>query len=224
MTMKIVSAKKILAGNDKIARANQELFDREGVFVLNLLGSPGAGKTSLLEALLPRLAENMPVAVIEGDLATSQDARRVAALDVPVVQVNTEGACHLDAAMVSSAAEALDLPKGGILFIENVGNLVCPAGFRLGEHLRLVVLSVTEGDDKVAKYPPMFQKTQAVALNKIDLLEALDFDEEKVREDLGRLLPEGRLFRVSARTGRGVEELESWVREQRACRFEETSG
>ncbi len=222
--MKIVSAKKILAGNDKIARENLEFFEKEGVFVLNILGSPGAGKTSLLEALLPRLRESMPVAVIEGDLATSQDAERVAALDVPVVQVNTEGACHLDAAMVSSAAEALDLPRGGILFIENVGNLVCPAGFRLGEHLRLVVLSVTEGDDKVAKYPPMFQKTQAVALNKVDLAGALEFDEEKVRKDLERLLPGGRFFRVSARTGLGLEEVETWLREERACRFEETSG
>ncbi len=222
--MKIVSAKKILAGNDKIARENLEFFEKEGVFVLNLLGSPGAGKTSLLEALLPRLGESMPVAVIEGDLATSQDAERVAALGVPVVQVNTEGACHLDAAMVSSAAEALDLPRGGILFIENVGNLVCPAGFRLGEHLRLVVLSITEGDDKVAKYPPMFRKTQAVALNKIDLAGALEFDEEKVRKDLERLLPGGRLFRVSARTGLGLEEVETWLREERACRFEETSG
>ena len=222
--MKIVSAKKILAGNDRIARENQDLFEREGVFVLNLLGSPGAGKTSLLEALLPGLRKSLPVAVIEGDLATSQDADRVAALDVPVVQVNTDGACHLDAAMVSSAAEALDLPRGGILVIENVGNLVCPAGFRLGEHLRLVVLSVTEGDDKVAKYPPMFQKTQAVALNKIDLLGALEFDEGKVAADLKRLLPEGRIFRLSARSGEGLEELESWLREQRACRFEDTSG
>ncbi len=222
--MKIVSAKKILAGNDKIAQANRELFDKEGIFVLNLLGSPGAGKTSLLEALLPRLGKSLPVAVIEGDLATSQDAERVAALEVPVVQVNTEGACHLDAAMVASAAEALDLPRGGILFIENVGNLVCPAGFKLGEHLRLVVLSVTEGDDKVAKYPPMFRKTQAVALNKVDLAGALDFDEAKVEADLKRLLPGGRLFRVSARTGAGVEELESWLREERACRFGNASG
>ena len=222
--MKIVSAKKILAGNERIARENRDRFDREGVFVLNLLGSPGAGKTSLLEALLPRLKESLPVAVIEGDLATSQDADRVAALGVPVVQINTEGACHLDAAMVSSAADALDLPRGGILFIENVGNLVCPAGFRLGEHLRLVVLGVTEGDDKVAKYPPMFQKTQAVALNKADLLGALDFDLAKVEADLKRLLPEGRLFRVSARKGEGLEELETWLREERACRFEDASG
>jgi len=217
--MKIVSAKKILQGNDRIAQANQRLFAERGILGINLVGSPGGGKTTLLERLLPRLLPATGVAVVEGDLATSMDAERIEAVGVQAVQVNTEGACHLDAGMVASALDSLDLAGVGMLFIENVGNLVCPAGFQLGEHRRLVVLSVAEGDDKVAKYPPLFQRSQGVVLNKTDMLGGVDFDLEKVERDIRRFIPAGPIFQVSARQDEGVEEVARWLLEERRCLY-----
>ena len=217
--MKIVSAKKILKGNDRIAEANQRLFTERRILGVNLVGSPGGGKTTLLERLLPRLLPGTKAAVVEGDLATSMDAERIEAVGVPAVQINTEGACHLDAGMVASALDSLDLEGVGMLFIENVGNLVCPAGFRLGEHRRLVILSVAEGDDKVAKYPPLFQRSHGVVLNKSDMLGRIDFDLEQVERDIRRFIPEGPIFRVSAREDEGIGEVARWLLEERRCLY-----
>lgn len=206
--MKIVVAKKIVAANDEIAASNRARLRAAGVFTVNFLGSPGAGKTTLLEALA---AAYDGLAVVEGDLATTRDAQRIEALGVPVVQVNTGGGCHLDANMVASALAALELDSVKLLFVENVGNLVCTAGFDLGEDLRVVVLSVTEGDDKVAKYPPIFQRADAVVVNKIDLLPHTDFSLDRALADLKRLAPQAEVFRVAAKNGEGVATVAAWL-------------
>lgn len=209
--MKIVAAKKLLKANDQLAEENRSRFGRAGVFVINVVGSPGCGKTTLLEALFAKLATRLAPAVIEGDLASSIDAERIERLGIPVVQINTEGACHLDATMVAAAAEGFDLDKLDLLVIENVGNLVCPAGFDLGEQLRIVILSVSEGDDKIAKYPTIFQKSHALLITKTDLLKYSDFDVERAVADMKHLAPEAKIFEVSAQAGYGMDELADWL-------------
>lgn len=211
--MKIVAARKILKANQQLAEANRARFTAAGLLAVNLVGSPGCGKTTLLEALVRPggLKARLPPAVIEGDIAGSIDAQRMEALGVPVVQINTEGACHLDASMVAAATEDLDLRAIRLLVIENVGNLVCPAGFDLGEHLRIVALSVTEGDDKLVKYPAIFQGSHALAITKLDLLPYTDFRMERVVEDMRRLAPAAAVFPVSALRGDGVAALADWL-------------
>jgi hydrogenase nickel incorporation protein HypB len=209
--MKIVAAKKILKANDQLAAENREHFRAAGVFVVNILGSPGGGKTSLIEALHARLPIKRGLSVIEGDLAGTLDADRLTAQGIPSVQIATEGICHLDANMISVASRELDLGKCDWLFIENVGNLVCPAGFDLGERIRLVLLSVPEGDDKVVKYPTVFQSSNAVVVSKIDLLPHFDFRVERVRDDLAKLNPAAPIFAVSAKTGEGLDDLVAWL-------------
>src|SRR3990172_12278463 len=168
--MKIIAAKKILRANEQHAERNRANFNKAGVLTVNMVGSPGCGKTTFLEALFTELDGRVAPAVIEGDLASTIDAERIEKLGVPVVQINTEGACHLDATMVAAACDTLELDRIGLLVIENVGNLVCTAGFDLGEHVRIVLLSTSEGDDKVAKYPTIFQKSDALLVTKSDLL------------------------------------------------------
>ncbi|NMC22055.1 MAG: hydrogenase nickel incorporation protein HypB [Thermogutta sp.] len=209
--MKIIAAKKILKANDQLAAENRALFDRAGVFTINILGSPGCGKTTLIEALLRAVRPRLPTAVIEGDLAGTVDADRLAAQQVPVLQINTEGACHLDANMIAAAVRELPLDGVSLLLIENVGNLVCTAGFDLGEHLRLVLLSVPEGDDKLVKYPTIFQSADAVIVTKSDLAPHFDFRLERVREDFRKLGNDGPVFAISARTGQGMDELRAWL-------------
>lgn len=209
--MRVVVARDILKANDQLARANRRRFDDVGVTAVNVLGSPGCGKTSLIEAFHQSWPKRLEFGVIEGDLATSRDAERIERLGAPVVQINTEGGCHLDAGMVSKALEQLDLEGLRMVFIENVGNLVCPAAYQLGEHFRVAVLSLPEGDDKVAKYPSMFSRVDLVVLNKIDLAPYLAFDEGRVKEDLARVSPEAALVRVSARDGTGVEQLVEYL-------------
>ncbi len=209
--MKIVAAKKILKANDQLASENHARFEQAGVFAINILGSPGCGKTTLIESLLASLGTTQRPAVIEGDLAGTVDADRLSARGVPVLQINTEGACHLDANMVAAAIRELPLDEASLLLIENVGNLVCTAGFYLGEHLRLVLLSVPEGDDKLVKYPTIFQSADALVVTKHDLAPHFDFRLERVREDFRKLGNEGPVLALSARTGEGMDALFDWL-------------
>ncbi len=209
--MKIVAAKKILKANDQLAEENRARFNASGVYGVNLVGSPGCGKTTLLEAVFTHLKGTLAPAVIEGDIAGSIDADRIDALGIPVVQINTDGACHLDASMIAAAVEGFDLKAIDLLVIENVGNLVCTAGFDLGEHLRLVVLSISEGDDKLVKYPAIFQRSHALVITKTDLLPHSNFRIERVISDMKRLAPDAEVFQVSALHGEGIPALAAWL-------------
>lgn len=200
-----VLERKVLAKNDEIAGANRRFFRERGALAVNLMSAPGSGKTRLLEATLGRIAEQAPVAVIEGDLETDNDARRIARHGIPVVQLVTKGACHLEAPLVAGALEHLPISRGGIVIVENVGNLVCPASFDLGESLRAVCVSVTEGDDKPEKYPAMFRKAAVLLFTKCDLLPHVDFDLEKAAAQARALNPEIRIFNTSAVTGEGLD-------------------
>ena len=207
-----------LDANNTIARANRDDFDRAGVYVVNLMSAPGAGKTTLLERVLGPL-EGVRAAVLEGDVQGSLDADRLASLHVPVVQLNTGngfgGECHLDANMVRSALPSLPLEDIDLLIIENVGNLVCPAEFRVGEDTRIMVSSVAEGEDKPLKYPLMFRACELVVINKLDLLPHVDFDMDKYMHHLDSVHPDVERLQVSARTGEGVDAVREWL--QRAA-------
>src|SRR5512132_2112617 len=209
----------VLDANDTIARANRADFDAAGVVVINLMSAPGAGKTSLLESAVHDL-DGIRVGVLEGDVQGSLDADRLATLHVPVTQINTDpsfgGECHLDANMVRSALSAVPLDKLDLLVIENVGNLVCPAEFRVGEDRRVMVSSVTEGEDKPLKYPLMFRASELVLVNKIDLLPHLDFDLDRFLANLDAVHPGVSRLLVSARTGEGIEEWRRWLTEATA--------
>jgi hydrogenase nickel incorporation protein HypB len=212
--MKIVTAEKILKANDQLAAENRARLQAAGVFGVNVVGSPGAGKTTLLEALITNSTGRARPAVIEGDIAGSIDAERIEKLGVPVVQINTQGACHLDAGMIAAALADLDLEPIDLLLIENVGNLVCTAGFDLGERLRILVLSTAEGDDKAMKYPAIFQGSQALVITKTDLLPKAEFNVPRMTADYRRLAPEGAVFAVSAVTGEGIPAVADWLVEQ----------
>jgi len=203
----------ILAKNNRLAAFNRALFKDKGIFVLNLVSSPGSGKTTLLERTLRDLSGKYRFSVIEGDQQTDNDARRIAATGVAVRQINTGAGCHLDAHQVMHGIESFDLDHLDILMIENVGNLVCPASFDLGEHHKVAVLSVTEGEDKPLKYPQMFHNSAVMLLNKTDLLPYLDFDVEKCKEYARRVNPAIIIFEVSARTGEGMEAWYRWLGE-----------
>jgi hydrogenase nickel incorporation protein HypB len=197
--------------NREIAAENREMLRSRGVFSLNIMSAPGAGKTSLLVRSIPLLRDKFRIAVIEGDLQTTRDAERVAALGIDVHQIQTGGVCHLDAAMVHSALHQLDLDSLDILLIENVGNLVCPAEFDLGVDARVMLLSITEGDDKPKKYPLMFSESRLLILNKIDLLGMVDFDIEKARKEATDINPGIEILELSCRTGEGVEAWTGWI-------------
>ncbi len=201
----------ILAKNNEYAAANRAELARRGVLALNLVSSPGSGKTTLLVRTIEMMREEVPVAVIEGDQQTANDAERIRATGAPAIQVNTGKGCHLDGHMVGHALEGLEI-RDGVLFIENVGNLVCPAGFDLGEAHKVVILSVTEGEDKPLKYPDMFHASDLMLLTKTDLLPHLDFDVERCMENARRINPKIRILRVSARTGEGMEDWLAWIR------------
>jgi hydrogenase nickel incorporation protein HypB len=211
---KVKVAEDALDANETIARANRDDFDRAGVTVVNLMSAPGAGKTTLLERGLERL-DGVRAGVLEGDVQGSMDADRIAALHVPVVQLNTDngfgGECHLDANMVRSTLDELALDELDLLVIENVGNLVCPAEFRVGEDARVMVSSVTEGEDKPLKYPLMFRACELVVVNKLDLLPHLDFDLDRFLANLDAVHPGVEHMLVSARTGEGIDAWREWL-------------
>ncbi len=206
----------VLARNDELAERNRAWLATRRVVALNLVSAPGAGKTALLERTLRDLGGEFPIHVIEGDQATDHDARRIRDAGGRAVQINTEAGCHLDAAVVARALEQLDPPPGSVLFIENVGNLVCPALFDLGERAKVVVCSVTEGDDKPAKYPHVFRASSLLVLNKIDLLPYVPFDTGRCLEFASRANPVLRVVRLSATRGDGLADWYAWLREQAA--------
>ncbi len=207
----ITIERKILARNDEIARDNRARFARHGLVVLNLVSAPGAGKTSLLERTFDRLAGALRLAVIEGDVQTDLDAQRVARYGVPSVQIVTHGGCHLDAALVQGALAHLALDQLDGLIIENVGNLVCPANYDLGETMKVVVVSTAEGDDKPLKYPGMFRQAAVLVINKIDLLPYVDCDLSALRDRALQINPSLRVFETSCRTGAGIPEWCAWM-------------
>ncbi len=201
----------ILEKNDGIARQNRDGFAQRGIFALNLVSGPGSGKTTLLVRTIEQLAGRLPVAVIEGDQQTTLDAQRIRATGAPALQINTGKGCHLDAAMVQAALPRLAPAQDSVLMIENVGNLVCPAGFDLGEAHKVVVLSVTEGEDKPLKYPDMFHAASLMLLNKVDLLPHLSFDVGLCLANARRINPRIEIFEVSATTGQGVDRWLAWI-------------
>jgi len=204
----------LLGANDLVARRNRALFADKGLLVINLMSSPGSGKTTILERTIEFMDGRLKMGVIEGDLYTDQDALRIEKKGVEVIQINTEGACHLDAGMVGKAFNQLPSADLDMVFIENVGNLVCPAEFDLGEDFKAVVLSTAEGNDKPLKYPLIFHQARAILLNKIDLLPYTDFNLDRFREDLARINPSATVFMVSGRTGEGIENWYLWLLEE----------
>lgn len=212
--MQVQVKTNVLAKNDAIAESLQQLFKEKNIFVFNLLGSPGAGKTSLLEATLQDLKKDYRLAVIEGDLFTAKDAKRIHELGVPVIQINTVGGCHLDAQMIQDALGDLNLDDLDMIIIENVGNLVCPAEFEIGESMKVTILSVTEGEDKPLKYPLIFKESKAILINKIDLLPYVPFKNEQAIQDIRNLNPNGEIFEVSCTAHNGLETWLNWLRAQ----------
>jgi hydrogenase nickel incorporation protein HypB len=213
----ITIERKVLEKNDEIAAINRVRFRQHGLFVFNMVSSPGAGKTSLLEAILREVKGRMPIGVIEGDVQTDLDAQRVAKFGVPAVQVITRGGCHLEAPLVQQALDAIDLSKLKVLVIENVGNLVCPANYDLGEELKVVVLSTTEGDDKPLKYPAMFRNASVLIINKIDLLPYVNCDIEQMKRNARQINPDLLIFETSATTGAGIGAFCEWICNKAGC-------
>jgi len=206
--------RKVLEKNDAFAAMNRDALVRQGVFTINMVSSPGAGKTTLLERTIAHLGGALSLAVVEGDVQTDLDAQRVAKYGVPVVQIVTNGGCHLEARLVQDALSRLDLSATDVLVIENVGNLVCPANFDLGEDLKVVVLSVTEGDDKPLKYPAMFQRASVLIINKVDLVPYVDADVSTIRRNARLANPDLQIFETSCRSGEGIAEWAEWLAAQ----------
>lgn len=208
----ITVERKILEKNDAIAGQNRKLFEERNLFVINLVSSPGSGKTSLVERTIDLSKDRLKISVIEGDLQTSLDAERVAKFGVPVVQIVTHGACHLEAALVRDALTQLKYLQAGLLIIENVGNLVCPSGYDLGEDMKVVVVSTTEGDDKPLKYPAMFRNASALIINKIDLLPYLNCSVDALKKNALSINPALQVFETSCTTDAGLEDWINWLR------------
>jgi len=212
--VQIEMSQPILAHNDRQATANRERLAAHHVYLLDLMASPGAGKTSTILATIERLAKRFNVAVIEGDIASDVDAQKVKAAGVPAVQINTGGACHLESAMIARALDALDLQALDLIIVENVGNLVCPTEFDLGENAKVMILSVPEGDDKALKYPAIFEISRAVVLNKVDTMPVFNFDEQAFLSSVAALNPQAPVFALSATSGQGVDAWCEWLAKQ----------
>lgn len=211
--MEIKVLRNVMEANDEIAMQTRNLLHEKNVLAFNLIGSPGSGKTSLLERTIERLKPQLSIAVVEGDIATTRDAERIARLDVPVVQLHTDGECHLHANLVHRSLSELNLEDIDILFIENVGNMVCPVEFDIGEFAKIGVLSVPEGDDKPLKYPLLFRKSGCIVLNKIDLLPYVDFDRARFYSDIENIDSNLKVIEVSCKTGEGIEDWVIWIQE-----------
>jgi hydrogenase nickel incorporation protein HypB len=212
MTIKVVTVgEKILGTNDAKAEENKKRLEKHGIFTINIMSSPGAGKTSLILATIKRFSQDTRIGVVEGDVASSIDAEKVNALGIPVVQINTGGGCHLDAFMVEKGLNNLNLEEIDLLFIENVGNLICPNAYLLGEDIRLMIASIPEGDDKPYKYPAMFADSDVVILNKTDLQPYLDFSEKSFRQVVTGLNPDVVIFPTSCKTGSGLTAWFNWL-------------
>lgn len=218
MTLKVPVVRDILEANERLAEDNRRIFRQAGLLVINLMSGPGAGKTSLLERTIDALQDEIRIGVIEGDIQSSYDAERISQKGVQVVQLNTGGACHLDGNMIKSSLDALDLDTLDLLVVENVGNLVCPAEFNVGEDMKVMILSVPEGDDKPLKYPLMFQESRALLINKIDLLPYVNCDVGKIRERALQLNANLEIFEISCRTGEGLDGWADWLRQQVSAR------
>jgi hydrogenase nickel incorporation protein HypB len=229
MTPRVVAIHEaVLDSNDRIAKSNRALFDKAGTFVINVMSAPGSGKTEFLARTLTETAlwggptsrspisiagsNKLSMAVIVGDIATDNDARRLSVTGAEVVQITTGGYCHLDASMIAQAMSGMDLTRLDVLIIENVGNMVCPATFDLGEHARIALLSVTEGEDKPLKYPVLFKCADVVVLNKVDIADAVEFDRQEALANIRGVAPQATIFEVSARTGRGMHEWYDYLR------------
>ena len=212
--MEIKVLHQVMDWNEDVSEEVKGTLAEHHICMVNVMGSPGAGKTSMITALIGKLRDSFRVGVIEGDIAGQVDAERIASLGVPAVQLNTDGACHIEAMSIQHILPELPLEDLDVIFVENIGNLVCPAEFRIGESLRITILSIPEGDDKVEKYPLMFTDTDCLALNKYDMLPYFDFDEERVLANYGTVNPGAPLFRISSRTGDGIEELAGFIVEQ----------
>ena len=215
MPTEVAVVEEILSANDRIARENRKLLDEHGVLAVNVMASPGAGKTSLILRTIEALRDGLRLGVIEGDVAGHVDADKVAETGTPVVQINTGGGCHLDAPQIQVALQQLPLDEIDLLLVENVGNLVCPTGWDLGEHVQMMISNVPEGHDKPIKYPGMFAVVDAIVLNKIDLMPYVDFDLEAFRTAVWALNADAPLFEVSCKTGEGLEAWVEWLRQQR---------
>lgn len=212
--MRIDMNEKILAKNDALAAKLRAKFAENNVFVINLLASPGSGKTSTILALIDELSDQFNIVVIEGDIASDVDSQTIKTAGGRAIQINTGGACHLESAMILRAIELIDLDKTDLIIIENVGNLVCPTDFDIGENMKVMILSVPEGDDKPLKYPGVFQASRAVILNKIDTLSVFDFDTDAFKSHVEQLNPGCPVFEVSATKKQGIEKLSTWIKEQ----------
>ena len=212
--MEIKVLHQVMDWNEDVSEEVKGTLAEHHICMVNVMGSPGAGKTSMITALIGKLRDSFRVGVIEGDIAGQVDAERIASLGVPAVQLNTDGACHIEAMSIQHILPELPLEDLDVIFVENIGNLVCPAEFRIGESLRITILSIPEGDDKVEKYPLMFTDTDCLALNKYDMLPYFDFDEERVLANYGTVNPGAPLFRISSRTGDGMVELAGFIAAQ----------
>lgn len=212
--MEIKVLHQVMEWNEDVSSQVKEVLADHKICMVNVMGSPGAGKTSLIASLIERLRDRWRIGVIEGDITGQIDAERIAALKIPAVQLNTDGACHIEAMSIQHILPSLPLDDLDLIFVENIGNLVCPAEFRIGESLRITLLSIPEGDDKVEKYPLMFTDTDCLVLNKYDMLPYFDFDEQRVCSNYGTVNPDAPLFRVSSRSGDGIRDLADFITEK----------
>lgn len=209
--MEIKIVKQILEWNEDVSNELKKQLEEKKVCLINVMGSPGAGKTSLITYTINQLSERYKIGVIEGDIAGQIDADKIASMGIPVVQLNTEGACHIEAMSIQHMLPMFDLDELDVLFVENIGNLVCPAEFNIGEDFRIAILSVPEGDDKVEKYPLMFATSDALVMNKYDMKPYFDFDDQRVERNTTDLNAKSKVFRVSTKTGEGGEEFLNWL-------------